>query len=228
MFALNMAHPAYIRDKARQLRTERRLSLLEISERLALPKTTVYYWIRDLPDPEVKYRDSDARARARAKGNRAMQRKYAALRRQAYEQGRGEFTLLAAEPTFRDFVCMYIGEGFKRDRNVVSLANSDPAVVALADRWIRRLTRNRVTYALQYHADQDPTQLIGFWADSLAADRERFRVQRKSNSNSLSGRTWRCRYGVLTVACNDTQLRARLQGWIDCLREQWLHSPRGA
>jgi hypothetical protein len=60
-----VAHPAYLREKARELRTERRLSLLEIAERLALPKTTIFYWIRDLADPEIKHRNSPGRRRAR-------------------------------------------------------------------------------------------------------------------------------------------------------------------
>jgi transcriptional regulator with XRE-family HTH domain len=51
-----LTYPAYIREKARQLRTERRMSLDEIAECLALPKTTVWYWIEDLPDPEIKNR----------------------------------------------------------------------------------------------------------------------------------------------------------------------------
>ena len=84
-----MAHPPYLREKARQLRIERKMSLNEISERLALGKTTVWYWIKDLPHPEVKHRDTPGRVRARAKGNRAMQRRYARLRAEAYEQGRG-------------------------------------------------------------------------------------------------------------------------------------------
>jgi transcriptional regulator with XRE-family HTH domain len=61
-----MAYPAYVREKARELRIKRKLSLLEIAERLALPKTTVYYGIRVLPDPEIKYRDSPAGAGSRA------------------------------------------------------------------------------------------------------------------------------------------------------------------
>ena len=44
-----MGYPAYIRERARELRTAKRLSLDEIAERLAVPKTTVYYWIKDLP-----------------------------------------------------------------------------------------------------------------------------------------------------------------------------------
>jgi len=47
---------------------------------------------------------------------------------------------------FRDFICMYIGEGYKRNRNRVSLGNSDPYVVRLAAHFIRRFSRNRVSY----------------------------------------------------------------------------------
>ena len=36
---------------------------------------------------------------------------------------------------------MYIGEGYKRSRNRVSIGNSDPAVVRLANSWIRRFAR---------------------------------------------------------------------------------------
>ena len=90
---------------------KRKLSLLEIAERLALPKTTVFYWIRDLPDPEIKYRDSPARARSRAKAARRNVAKHKALRDAAYRLGWDEYPRLSIEPTFTDFVCMYIGGG---------------------------------------------------------------------------------------------------------------------
>jgi hypothetical protein len=81
----------------------------------------------------------------------AMQRKFRLLREAAYDEGLDSFDSLAADPSFRDFVCKYVGE-------------VDPTAVAV--------------------------------------------------------------YGVLTVLTSDTQLRARLQGWMDCLQAQWLHSPR--
>jgi transcriptional regulator with XRE-family HTH domain len=150
MCSIRHGPPAYLKEKARELRTRRKLSLLEIAERLALPKTTVFYWIRDLPDPEIKHRDSPARARSRAKAARRNVARYKALRDAAYRRGWDEFPSLAQEPTFTDFVCMYIGEGYKRNRNTVALANSDPRVIRLADWWIRRFSRNPVTYSFQY------------------------------------------------------------------------------
>jgi hypothetical protein len=44
-----VTYPAYVSEKARSLKVEKHLSLDEIAARLALPKTTVYYWVRDLP-----------------------------------------------------------------------------------------------------------------------------------------------------------------------------------
>jgi hypothetical protein len=121
-----MAHPAYIREKAREMRTERRFTLDQIAERLALPRTTIYCWIKDLPvSHEVTH--SDKRQAARRRGNRAMQRKYKLLRTAAYQEGLESFDQLARDPTFRDFVCLYIAEGCKRERNVVSIVTQIPS-----------------------------------------------------------------------------------------------------
>ena len=219
-----VAHPAYLKEKARELRTERKLSLLEIAERLALPKTTIFYWIRDLADPEIKHRNSPGRRRARDKAARRNAAKYKALRDAAYQQGWDEYPKLAQEPTFTDFVCMYIGEGYKRCRNTVSLANSDPRVIRLADYWIRRFSRNPVKYMFQYHADQDPAYLVRFWSFGLGVDPALITPQRKSNSGQLRHRTWRSKHGVLTVRASDTVLRMRLQAWIDRRQDGWLDS----
>jgi transposase-like protein len=95
-----MAYPAYVREKARELRVERRLGIVEIVERPGLLKTTVFYWVRRLTE----------RGGSRSQGP-----------------------------------------------------------------WLRG--------------------------------------------------TWRCEHGVLTVTTCDTLLCARLQAWMDCVQETWLHSP---
>jgi hypothetical protein len=213
-----MAHPAYLREKARELRVDRRLSIVEIAERLALPKTTVFYWLRDMPLQRPRRENPQP-------GSRAMGTKFRLLRDEAYREGRKSFPALAQDPTFRDFVCMYIGEGCKRNRNRVSIGNSDPRVVLLATSWLRALSRKKLRFSIQYHEDQDLEELSAFWASTLGIEPSEVRLQRKSNSGRLGGRTWRSKYGVMTVTTCDTLLRARLQAWMDCLRETWLHSP---
>jgi hypothetical protein len=67
------------------------------------------------PDYELRARENSLR--------------YKRLRDEAYEQGWDEFDDLVKEPTFRDFVCMYIGEGSKRSRNKVAICNSNSTVM---------------------------------------------------------------------------------------------------
>jgi hypothetical protein len=75
--------------------------------------------------------------------------------------------------------------------------------------------------AVQYHADQNLDELRGFWGKSLGIDGSVIKLLRKSNSNQLTGRTWRSRHGVLSIRVQDTSLRARMQTWIDRLRDEW-------
>jgi hypothetical protein len=213
-----MAYPAYVREKARELRVERRLSIVEIAERLALPKTTVFYWVRDIPLGRPRRENPHP-------GTRAMQRKFRLLREEAYKDGVESFPVLAVDPTFRDFVCMYIGEGYKRSRNSISISNADPRVIVLATRWLSALSRNKLQFSVQYHADQDTRWLSEFWASTLGITPAEVRMLPKANSGRLGGRVWRCKYGVLAVTTCDTLLRARLQAWMDCVQDQWLHSP---
>jgi excisionase family DNA binding protein len=202
------------------MRIERQLTIDELAERLALSRSTIYYWVRDLPIPGSGS-GGEWPEGARRKGTPLMQRKYRMRREEAYRQGLQEYEALAADPTFRDFVCLYIAEGYKRNRNRASLGNSDPVVVKLATRWMRRLTDKAPVFAIQDHADQDLRELLEFWGGLLEVDPGAIRLQRKSNSNQLTGRMWRSRHGVLEVCVYDTLFRARLQAWMDRLRSEW-------
>ncbi len=215
-----MAHHPHLREKARKLRAEKRLTIDELAERLALSRSTIYHWVRDMPIPgSVTGGGWPASAhRAAARSNRRRAKR---ARDDAYREGLDSFAGLAEDPTFRDFVALYIAEGSKRDRNRVAIGNSDPAVIALAARWLSRLTEKRLRCSIQYHADQNLAELLAFWGGLLDVDPGAIELQRKSNSGQMRGRAWRSRHGVLTLAVNDTSLHARLQAWMHQLRQSW-------
>jgi transcriptional regulator with XRE-family HTH domain len=144
-----MVYPAYVREKARRLRLERRLTIDELAECLALSRTTIYAWVRDLPIER-----SERQNRGHQLGNAAMQAKYRKLREEAYAEGLSTFADLATDPFFRDFVTLYIAESYKRNRNSLALCNSDPRAIVLGDRWFRRLSEHERDCGLQYHADR--------------------------------------------------------------------------
>lgn len=214
-----MAYPEYIRQKAVTLRTEQKLTIDEIAERLALPKTTVYDWVRGIAIPRKP--GGGFATPAQKLGTRAMQAKYKAIREAAYEEATLEYPDLIIQPGFRDFICMYIGEGYKRRRNEVALCNSDPKVVKLAQAWMLRFASNPVKYSIQFHADQSLDELRAFWSRLLDIEPGVIRLQRKSNSGRLAGRTWRSVHGVMNVHVADTRFRSRLQAWMDLVRAEW-------
>lgn len=218
-----MAYPTYIREKARQLRSDKKLTIDELAERLAIPRTTIYGWVRDLEIPRKPASDGWPES-ARRKGNRAMQAKYRGLREAAYDDGLHFYIHLSEIPSFRDFLVLFITEGHRRSRHEVSIANSDPSVISLAARWMRILSANPLRYSIQHHADQRLEDLRQFWGGHLNVAGEEIRILRKSNSGKLAGRSWRSRYGVLTVTVGDTYLREAMQAWTDCLRDSWLDS----
>jgi len=205
--------------KAIQLRQDRKLTIDEIAECLALNRTTVYYWVKDIEIPRKP--GKGFASEAQQKGTLAMQEKFRRAREAAYIEGFEEFEELAKDLTFRDFICMYIGEGYKRSRNEVAICNSDPAVVKLADTWIRRFSVNPIRYSIQYHADQSLDELRAFWSEHLDIDPQAIKFQRKSNSNQLTGRKWRSKYGVLNVSAGDTRFRSRLQAWMELTKADW-------
>jgi excisionase family DNA binding protein len=202
------------------MRIKRQLTIDELAERLALSRSTIYYWVRDLPIPGSGPGGGWPES-AHRKAGIAIRRKHRLLREAAYEEGLESFAELAAYPGFRDFVCLYVAEGYKRNRNVVSICNSDETVLQLATAWIRQLTDKPMYFKIQFHADQNPEHLCEFWSNSLGIRPDQIRLQRKSNSAQLKGRQWRSRHGVLAVCVNDTYLRSRVQAWMDRLKAEW-------
>lgn len=205
----------HLREKAVQLRNKG-LSLGEISKRLLLSKTTVYYWIKTLPIPKTEWQTNRGKA-----GNLAMQQKWEKIRTDAYKEGKKSAEENLKNPLFRDFILLYLTEGYRRTKNCVSVANSNPALIKLATFWIRKLSDRKPNFRLQFHEDQSTLALRKFWANIVSIPPWEIGLQRKSNSGKLKGRTWRSEHGVLTIRVGDTILRSKLQAWMDCLNNQY-------
>jgi transposase-like protein len=217
-----MTHSRYLRNMARLLRVERQLSVDKLAARLALPRSTVYYWVRDLPvrgDRGEAARDPEAREDAdEAPGEMEAIRPGQAS---AYEQGLSSFDDLAGQPTFRDFVSLYVLEGYKRDRKRVAVANGDPAVMRLANRWIWRLTDCSPSLSLTCKPDQDTGELRRFWGETIGATAGAIHARGPREAEPLHPWAPAPVHGVLTIAVEDRLLRARLQAWMCRLREGW-------
>lgn len=207
-----MAHARYLRQMARSLRVEQRLTVDELAVRLSLPRSTIYYWVRDLPLGDGACGDTHREASGRVSR---------ASRDAAYEEGLETFEELSAQPTFRDFVCIYLVQGEHRDRTRVALTNSDPAVMRLVSRWLRRLTDKAPFLSLRYGPGQSLRELRRFWGEVTGAEPRSIRVRGSCAEGPGEDPAPGPPHGRLTVAVEDTLLRARLQGWMHRARESW-------
>jgi transposase-like protein len=213
-----MAHSRYLRQMARSLRVEQQLTVDELALRMALPRSTIYYWVRDLP------------LRSGSSQEPALHRASPISSEAAYAEALESFEELDAQPTFRDFVCVYLVQGEQRDRTRVALTNSDPMVMRLASRWIKRLTDKAPFLSLQCSGEQSLTDLRRFWSEAVGAEPRTIRVRdaagpKRSDADGddrVPGAPPRDdRHGLLTVTVADTLLRARLQAWMQRTRETW-------
>jgi len=208
----------HLKKKALLFR-QKGMSLLDICERLKLCKGTVYYWIKEIPLSEVTKKQ---KASVIAAG-KASHRKFKKLREEAYELGVKEYPKLMKENDFRDFVMLYLTEGYRRSVNTASVANSNKNLIGLAYKWIKKLANpeRKLSFSIQCHEDNDENNLKIYWSKILKIDKSLIKVTRKSNSGKMSGRNWRSEYGVFTVCCCDTYLRSRIESWMDLLQKEW-------
>jgi hypothetical protein len=146
-----MTYPPYIREKAEWMRRERRLSVNEIAERLDISKATAYGWVGHIPlqrPPNVR-----AMTAGRKKAAAAVSRKYRLLREEAYQEGCEAYDALCLEPTFRDFVSLYIAEGYNRGRTwrckygVFSVIAKDTLLRARVQAWMDLIEAEWLTLA---------------------------------------------------------------------------------
>lgn len=90
-----------------RVRRKQTRSLDEICNRLALPRGTVYYWIKDIPLQRPRKTNL-------APAYAATFKKFRLIREDSYKQGLLEYDTLVANPTFRDFVTLFMTEGYNQ------------------------------------------------------------------------------------------------------------------
>jgi len=195
------------------------MTVPQIAEQLKIAKSTALRWVGHIPIPRTN--DQTEAQQQRADDNRIRHQK---IREQDYQMGFEEAPELMKNPLFRDFVTMYIAEGYKKSRNEVEIGNSDASVMRMAVYFLRKYKNPErgMQYRVQIHRDQNPDDIKAYWADVVGVKPEDISISRKSNSGEMDGRNWRSEHAVLSIRVYDTEFRSRLGGWMDYLRKEWL------
>jgi len=164
---------------------------------------------------------TDKQSCGQQRGSQVNKEKAEAKGEAVYQAAWLEAPQLLNETKLRDFVVLYLAEGYRRTRHYVSICDCNPHTMVLSHEVILRFLSNSLDSSVQYHADHDVKELRAFWDEHLGVDGTRIRLTRKSNSDELSRRTWRSEHGVLTIRAADTFFRCKMQAWMDFVTQSW-------
>jgi predicted transcriptional regulator len=166
------------REGARELRAEA-WTLNEIAAELGVSRSSVSTWVRDVAfDEETRAARAGANRNrgARSRGpNKLAQRRIDEIAALAAE-GRQRIGRLSERDLLIAGVALYAGEGAKTD-GTVALANSDPRMVALFCRWLRRffdIDEHRLGVFLYLHEGLDLDAACEYWAVVTGIPRSQF------------------------------------------------------
>jgi hypothetical protein len=165
-------------SRPRELRAQA-WTINEIVAELHVSKSSVSGWVRD-----VEFDEATRAARAGANRRRGAQRR-GPNRLQRRKQAEVERLLAEGIERIGDLsdrdlliagTALYAGEGTKTDGGVV-FANSDPRMVALYLRFLRRffdVDESRLRLRLYLHEGLDIDRAINFWSGVTAIPRKHF------------------------------------------------------
>ena len=150
-----------------------------------------------------------------------MQRKYKLLRVAAYEEGIAIYDLRKDDKLFRDFIVIYLTEGFRKTEHSPAISNSNPNILKLSKYIVEQFTSKIIDVTIQYYEDHNTDKLRQYWSEQLNVLPESIRMLPKTNAGKLPGRKWNSQYGVASIRWHDTYLRCKIQAWMDCLQAEW-------
>jgi hypothetical protein len=169
----------------------------KISELTDVSKSTLHYWLADIPytaNAETIERIGKARARS---GEIKSQQKREAIKAAQYE-GLGDLGKISERDLFILGIGLYIGEGGKT-QNVIRVINADPRIIVLAIKWFELLgvTKSHFTLAIHLYPDNNIQTCKAFWSETTSIPLSQFEaVSIDKRTNKTMGKRGKLPYGT--------------------------------
>lgn len=134
------------REKAVELRLKEQLGYGEIAKRLGVPKSTLSYWLKDLPLSKQRVLELRQKAWSRGEASRELFRQTMRRKREdgearIYREKTRLFRKVSDQTLFVAGLMLYLAEGEKKTRYTVSIANTDPFIIRFFVWWAQRFLK---------------------------------------------------------------------------------------
>lgn len=171
-----------MREQAVQLRLLEELSYTEIRKRLGVSKSTLSYWLQELP--LSKDRILELRRQGWQKGETSRERYRATMRerrlekdQKAYNLYKKQFEILSRDSLFIAGLMLYMGEGAKKKDATISIANTDANIINFFILWLitfLNVERSEIRIQLHLYENMDIGQEEIFWQNKLGLKKSQF------------------------------------------------------
>jgi hypothetical protein len=173
-----------LRLRAIQLR-ESGFSYNEILKEVNVPKSTLAYWVKDIPlDNQqialMKSRSVDRQKRGRFTTSIALRARKVYRDKNAYDEAGKEFTLLRSEPLFMAGISLYWARGGKKS-GYFQFISADKDMILFMLNWIEKflpLEYKQIKLRLFVQEPNKSLNIEDFWARNLSIRKDSFRITR--------------------------------------------------
>lgn len=185
----------------------------EIASILGRRKSTVFYWLRGFGFNRITRSESLERARKVAVV--VLVEKYRKIRDGCYREGYDNAEEILSNKGVRDFIVMYLAEGYKKSKNTIDFTNTDPSIMKLFAKYITLFSVKNPRYVLIGHSVTE--EMKKYWADQMKIKVDDIHSYEKGGNVSPR----RSNYGTFKMVITDTKALQKIKGLYDFLRAEW-------
>lgn len=178
---------ARFKDKEKAIRFRKKgFSYSQIKEELGISKSTLSSWLHDMPLSSARLAELQNTEIQIEKTRETKRKKKEARRAVVYTQVAHDIEC-SHNMDFVNGFYLYWGEGTKTAEYVISLTNTDPAIIRCFVEWLKVLgvDKKSVKVKLHMYSDQDEDELQKFWSNVTGVSVCRFyKTYIKSSSST--------------------------------------------
>lgn len=200
-------------------------SINQIIKETGFSKASVSVWVRNIILTKEQRKKLSERGRSiESIEKRRISRLFNenAKRRAVIDEAKKDFLRISPEDLKLIGIILYLGEGAKKSRNIVSVANSDPLIIKIMMRFLREICdvpENKFRGQIHTFAHANLEKTERYWSKITGIARRQFyKTYIKPSSASLQKRET-LPFGTFDLSVNDTKLLLRILGWIEKIEE---------
>jgi hypothetical protein len=221
-----MTYSKEYKDMVLSLRS-RGKSYNELKKILKIPKSTLSDWL----SPHGWSQNIAKQLTEKAKNqhtirirylNKEKKRHLNKIYEEAEEEAQEEFQALKYHPLFIASLCLYWGEGDRRDKSNTRLSNIDPDMIKLFYHFLMgvcQIDKSKIKASLLLYPDLNDHDCKNFWSEKTGINKDFF-----NKSVFIEGRhkTRRLPYGVCNITVSSTYLKRKILIWLKVLPKELL------